>query len=152
MTLALFWHVKTPQQMSAVEWESLCDGCGKCCLHKLEDEDDGEVYYTDVACRYLDCQQGSCRDYANRLHNVAECLNLTPHNLSEYSAWLPATCSYVLLARGKPLPLWHPLLSGSKAAMITAGISVAGRVVSEDGFEGDFEERIIHWVDEPLND
>lgn len=135
--------------MTEAEWESLCDGCGKCCLHKLEDEDDGEVYYTDVACRYLDCQQGSCRDYDRRLHNVPACLNLTPLNLSECSAWLPATCAYVLLAHGQPLPEWHPLRSGSKASVIAAGVSVAHRVIGEEGFSGDFEERIIHWVDEP---
>lgn len=134
--------------MSLEEWESLCDGCGKCCLHKLEDEDDGEVYYTDVACRYLDCSQGYCTDYTNRLRNVAECLNLTPQNVFEYSAWLPATCSYRLLARGQALPEWHPLISGSRSAMMAAGVSVKGRVLNENQFHGDFEDRIIHWVNE----
>lgn len=149
--MGAFWQVKTLEQMSPKEWESLCDGCGKCCLHKLEDEDDGEVYYTDVACRYLDCDRGQCTDYANRLHNVAECLNLTPLKVLEYRPWLPATCSYRLLAEGQSLPSWHPLVSGSEAAMRAAGVSITGRVISEHDFCGDFEDRIIHWVDDLPN-
>lgn len=143
-----FWQRKPLAQLDAEEWESLCDGCGKCCLHKLEDVEDGQVYYTDVACRYLNCQDGRCRDYANRLHNVAECLDLTPDTLAEYSTWLPETCAYRLLGEGRSLPLWHPLVSGSRTSVIAAGASVAGRVLSESQFAGELEDRVIHWVDE----
>lgn len=143
-----FWKTTALSEMTPTQWESVCDGCGKCCLHKLEDEDDGEVYYTDVACRYLNCEQGRCNDYSNRLHNVAECLNLTPQNLPQYSAWLPSSCAYRLLYLSQALPDWHPLISGDKASVKMAGASVAGKVIPEQDYLGDLEDRIVHWVDD----
>lgn len=146
------WLGKPLHQLSTAQWESLCDGCGKCCLHKLEDEDDGQVYYTDVACRYLDCRSGQCKDYVKRLQNVPACLNLTPQNLPEYSHWLPATCAYRLLAQGDSLPHWHPLRSGDKYSAAAAGASVANRVISEAQFQGDLEDRLIYWVDDATHE
>ncbi|PID42181.1 MAG: hypothetical protein CSB48_11670 [Proteobacteria bacterium] len=138
-----FWQVKTLDEMSSEEWESLCDGCGKCCLHKLEDEDDGEVYYTDIACRYLDEQKCRCMIYPKRLETVAECICLTPDNLAGVH-WLPATCAYRLLYEGKNLPDWHPLVSGDRETVHHAGFSVRGKVFSEVGIsEDEWEDHII---------
>lgn len=143
-----FWQTKTLEEMSHEEWDALCDGCGKCCLHKLQDEDDDQVYYTDVACRYLDLATARCSDYANRLHNVSACLNLRPADVRDFH-WLPGSCSYRLLAYGQPLPSWHPLLSGDPSSVVSAGGSVVGRVVSEAALaEADLEERIVYWVEE----
>lgn len=142
-----FWQRKSLEELSDEEWESLCDGCGKCCLHKLEDEDSAEVYYTCVACRYLDRDRGGCKDYANRLSNVPECLDLTPQNRSELQ-WLPKTCAYRLVGEGKPLASWHPLISGDPKSVHQAGISVMGRVYAEEQVnEEDLEEYIVHWVE-----
>lgn len=142
-----FWQRKTLSELSKEEWESLCDGCGKCCLHKLEDEDTDEVYYTCVACRYLDREKGGCKDYQNRLTNVPECLDLTPENRSELD-WLPQTCAYRLVDEGKLLESWHPLISGDPNSVHQAGISVMGRVYAEDEVkEEDLEDYIVHWVE-----
>lgn len=147
--MVLFWRNTPLSELSSQQWDSLCDGCGKCCLHKLEDEEDGEVYYTDVACQYLDLQSAQCSDYSNRLHNVAACLHLTPTKLAECYGWLPETCAYRLLEEGYDLPTWHPLVSGSQRTVQLAGASVIGRVVSERYVaEEDLEDHIIHWVDE----
>ena len=129
--------------LSATEWESLCDGCGKCCLNKLEDEDTGEVFYTDVACRLLDLQTCRCTDYADRAAKVPDCVALSSRNLSTIR-WLPSTCAYRLVHEGKRLPEWHHLICGDREVIHRVGWSVRGRVVSErDG--PDLEDHIVRW-------
>jgi len=118
-----FWKQKRLSQMNHDEWESLCDGCGRCCLHKLEDEDDGRIYYTRAACSLLDIKSCRCKDYANREKLMPDCLQLSVDN-AQYFDWLPETCAYRLLAEGESLPEWHPLITGDPDSVIKAGISV----------------------------
>jgi uncharacterized cysteine cluster protein YcgN (CxxCxxCC family) len=139
-----FWRQKTLAEMNRQDWESLCDGCAKCCLVKLEYEDTGEVDNTDIACRLLDTQSCRCSDYANRQKRVPDCLSLTPRRVRRLR-WLPSTCAYRLVAEGRDLYWWHPLVSGDPESVHEAGISVRGRVVSEDK-AGAPENHIVDWV------
>jgi len=142
-----FWQRKPLEQMTDSEWESLCDGCGKCCLNKLEEiEGDGRTFYTDVGCRLLDGQTCRCGDYAHRLEQVDDCVRLTPESLKEIN-WLPPSCAYVRLAEGKDLYWWHHLVSGDPETVHIAGASVRGRVgASEvDVPDRDLEDHIVNW-------
>lgn len=125
-----FWE-RPLDKLAPDEWEALCDGCGQCCLHKLEDVDTGRIFPTRVACRLLDVDTAVCTDYPNRKSKVPDCLQLTPETAGKLP-WLPETCAYRLRAEDKPLPGWHYLLSGDRDAVVAAGISVAGRVIGED--------------------
>ncbi|MFV2005443.1 MAG: YcgN family cysteine cluster protein [Gammaproteobacteria bacterium] len=131
MSVGNFWKTKTLDQMSLEEWESLCDGCGLCCLVKIEDEETAEVYNTTVSCKQLDIETCRCRDYENRLMSVPMCIQLTLENLPELN-WLPETCAYKRLFEGKLLPPWHPLVSKNKNSVHDAGISVKWFAQSEE--------------------
>ncbi len=140
-----FWQTKPLSAMTEDEWESLCDGCARCCLHKLEDADTGDVHYTDIACRLLDLTHCRCRAYTARARLVPDCISLRDAP-PEVFRWLPSTCAYRRLAEGKPLESWHPLVSGDPRTVHRAGISVRGRVVRErDVRPEDAEERIVDW-------
>jgi len=125
-----FWKRKLLSEMTADEWESLCDGCGLCCMLKVQDEDTGDVFYTDVACRLFDIDSCRCTDYANRTKKVPDCLVLTPDEKDAYN-WLPDSCAYRRLANGQDLPGWHPLVTGRPESVHEAGISMQGKAVSE---------------------
>ena len=126
-----FWKRKSLAEMSAGEWESLCDGCALCCLQKLEDEETGDIYYTDIACRQLDIEACRCRNYERRLELVKSCLNLTADQ-PETFRWLPPSCAYRRLSEGRDLPAWHYLVCGDREAVHEAGISARGNAVSEN--------------------
>jgi uncharacterized cysteine cluster protein YcgN (CxxCxxCC family) len=127
-----FWETKSLEEMSAAEWESLCDGCGRCCLNKLEDEDTGEIVLTRLACALLDIGRCQCSDYPNRFEKMPDCINLTPDKVRSI-AWLPATCGYRRVKEGLGLAWWHPLISGDPETVHQAGISVRGFARSEKG-------------------
>lgn len=135
-----FWE-KPLAALNRTEWEALCDGCGKCCLHKVEDEDTGNIYPTNVACRLLDRDSGKCSNYRGRRAFVPDCIQLTPR-LARDLAWLPHSCAYRLRSEGKPLPAWHYLLSGDREAVHRAGESVRGWTVAEVE-AGDLEQHIV---------
>lgn len=137
-----FWELPLAD-LTGPEWEALCDGCGQCCLHKLEDMDTGEIERTNVACRLLDPATATCRDYRNRKAHVPDCLRLTLKLVEEVS-WLPESCAYRLRARGEKLPQWHYLVCGDREAVRRAGVSAAGRVVSETD-AGPLEHHIVEW-------
>ena len=140
-----FWKVKRLADMTRGEWESLCDGCGKCCLLKIEYEDTGEIERTNVACRQLDLGTCRCRSYGLRRVFVEDCIQLTADMVGNLS-WLPATCAYRLLDEGRDLPWWHPLVSGDPTTVHAAGISVRGRVIDEDE-ASELEDHIVDWLD-----
>ncbi|MEO6041908.1 MAG: YcgN family cysteine cluster protein [Croceibacterium sp.] len=137
-----FWELPLAA-LDRAEWEALCDGCGRCCLHKLEDDDTGEVTETNVACRLLNPATARCRDYKHRKAFVPDCLRLTPQLVAQVR-WLPDSCAYRRRADGLPIPAWHPLLNDGPEAMIAAGASVAGRVISETD-AGPIEHHIVEW-------
>ena len=129
--------------MSKAEWESLCDGCGQCCLHKLQDDETDEIFFTNVACRQMDLKTARCMKYPERKRFVPDCVVLRPGSIDRFK-WLPDTCGYRLVSEGKDLPAWHPLVSGDPSTVIAAGISVAGRVVDERE-AGDLEDHLLDW-------
>jgi len=142
-----FWERKRLKKMNAQEWEALCDGCGKCCLNKLEDEDSGEVALTRIACRLLDDTTCRCGQYEIRHQFVPDCIVLRPSNLDTHAYWMPTTCAYRLLWEGKPLPDWHPLLTGTPQSVHDAGVSVQGWTLSV--FDIPVEEWEDHIIEEP---
>jgi len=142
-----WWHDKSLAELNETEWEALCDGCAKCCLHKLEDEDSGEVLYTKVRCRYLDEQTCRCTDYAHRSVLVPHCIQLRVEDVHALD-WLPSTCAYRLRAKGQRLPQWHPLVSGEANTVYEAGVSIRGRAISDEYVHPDgFDEHVVQWVE-----
>ena len=139
-----FWETKKLAEMTAEEWESLCDNCGKCCLHKLEDEDTGKIAFTRVACRLINLNTCRCTRYNERTKLVAECLDIRKLDVEKYN-WLPSTCAYRLLNEGKELPAWHPLLTGSPASVKRAGVSISSYAIKES-MAMDLEDHIIEWL------
>lgn len=135
-----FWTLPV-HKLAREEWEALCDGCGRCCLHKVEDEDTGDIYMTNVACKLLDLRSARCADYKNRRASVPDCVRLTP-KLAASLPWLPETCAYRRRAEDRPLPEWHYLLTGDPQSVHTAGASVIGKAVSEE-IAGPLEHHIL---------
>ncbi|HEY6131410.1 MAG TPA: YcgN family cysteine cluster protein [Halioglobus sp.] len=145
--MADWWHDKALAELSSSEWEALCDGCAKCCLHKLEDADSGEVIYTGIRCRLLHEQTCRCADYVNRTTLVQNCIELRTADWKNFD-WLPNTCAYRLRAHKQPLPPWHPLVSGTRDSVHRAGVSIRGRTISEEYVHPDgYDEHIVHWVE-----
>ncbi len=143
-----FWQTKTLDEMTHKEWESLCDGCGRCCLNKLEDWDTGAIYWTNVACTLLDGTTCRCKNYEQRFETVPDCVQLSPEMVRTLK-WLPPTCAYRLIREGKNLYWWHPLVSKDPQSVHDAGISVKDKTVSEDGMEPEeFENHLVHWPDD----
>lgn len=146
-----FWEVLSLEDMSDEQWESLCDGCGRCCLQKLEDDETGEVHFTRVSCRLLNTVSCRCGDYPDRFSKVPDCLSLRPLTVEKIS-WLPESCAYAKISRGSPLENWHPLISGSAESVKEAGISVSEQCISEEFVtESDIFEHIIQWNNDTDN-
>jgi hypothetical protein len=142
-----FWEEKSLEEMSGSEWESLCDGCARCCLLKIEEADSEEVHYTSVVCKYMDESTCQCNEYDNRNSLVPDCVWLTIDTVESYK-WLPKTCAYRIKAEGRSLHSWHPLLSGRSDTVHEIGISVVGKCISEEHVHSnDVEDNIIHWVE-----
>lgn len=141
-----FWEEKSLEQMTPAEWESLCDGCGRCCLVKLEDFDTGAILATDIGCALLDAGTCRCTDYPNRSATIPDCVTLTPEAVRNLR-WLPPTCAYRLVSDGEPLKWWHPLISGDETSVIAAGISVKGRVSASETEvpEHEIVDHIVKW-------
>jgi uncharacterized protein len=146
LTPAPFWKGKELEEFSQAEWESLCDGCGRCCLVKLEDEDTAEIHFTDLGCKLLDGKTCRCSDYRRRRQRVRDCLKLTPYSVRTLP-WLPPTCGYRLIAEGRDLFWWHPLVSGSPDTVHDAGVSVRGRVAALETEVklDDYPNYIVSW-------
>ena len=141
-----FWTYKTLSEMSFDEWESLCDGCGKCCVMKLEDVDTGMIYPTTIGCTLLNCQTARCRHYETRQKHVPDCITLTPDNLDSLP-WMPRSCAFRCINEGRPLPDWHPLISGTPQSVIDSGHSMAGKLIEADAIaEDDMPNYIEEWI------
>jgi uncharacterized protein len=138
-----FWKTVKLEDMTRTQWESLCDGCGKCCLSKLEDEDTGKIYWTSVVCRLFDAAKCACKDYENRASVVPDCVILTPENVRTIP-WLPKTCAYRLVAEGKDLYDWHPLVSRSSSTVHEHEISVLGKVTAFEDDLTDTDDYLLH--------
>lgn len=145
-----FWKTKQLHEMTADEWDSLCDGCGYCCLNKLESSDGNEIEWTNLVCSKLDCQTSHCTVYENRFEIVSDCIKLTPGNV-ENNNCLPPSCAYRLIAEGKDLYWWHHLISGSRETIHQVGLSVRGRVISDEGYSAeDYSFHVVDWPGEPV--
>lgn len=142
-----FWETKSLERMTVKEWESLCDGCGLCCLVRFEDEDEGEIVPTRVHCKLFNSNTCRCDDYANRKRHVPDCIKLTPYNIDSLP-WMPRSCAYRRLNEGKPLPSWHPLVTGDPESVHAAGVSIRGQTVSEAALD-DLDEA-LHFPAEDL--
>ena len=139
-----FWQTVKLADMTAAQWEAVCDGCAKCCLVKLQDDDSGEIVFTDIVCNLLDQQSCRCAHYEERTRLVPDCVKLSKDNLDKID-FMPPSCAYRLLHEGKDLPQWHPLVSGRADSVVEAGMSVKGRVIAEMAFDGDSEDRVVDW-------
>lgn len=144
-----YWETVPLEDMDTDQWEGLCDGCGKCCMAKLIDEDTDEIHYTTVACALFDAETCRCVDYANRFAKIADCVQLTPDNVRQIP-WLPTTCAYRLVVEGRPLPDWHPLVSSDRATVHSAGISMRDRVTAHETDLAQDTDYLDHLVDGAL--
>ncbi|MEM7188027.1 MAG: YcgN family cysteine cluster protein [Pseudomonadota bacterium] len=145
-----FWESVAPEDMTQEEWEALCDGCGRCCLLKLEDEDTGRVHYTNIACRLFDAGTRRCGSYALRRQLVPGCVQLTPETMDDAIDWMPASCAYRRVFEGHGLAPWHPLISGRRESVAEAGIAVADTLIPEyEVAEEEYEDHVLEadWID-----